>query len=104
MPKSAFSTLHFPIFPKNPDSFHIAPHERFRETKTYTTYREIARKIALSESLVGSYVTNLIEKGIPVVKKYGDGRVYLRLEDDFRREQAKNNIAGVNTRLTRWIR
>lgn len=73
------------------------------EAKTYATYREIARKLAWSESLVGSYVTNLIEKGVPVLKKYADGTVYLRLEEDFRREQARNNIVGVDSRLTRWI-
>jgi len=72
------------------------------QTRPYTTYREIARKIALSEALVGSYITNLIEKGIPVLKKYADGTVYLRLEEDFRKAQATKNIVGVNSTLASW--
>lgn len=74
------------------------------EHRRYTTYREVARRVCYSENLVASYVTNLIEKGIPVAKKYSGKKAYLALDPEFRELQAKENVAGVNTLLTHWMR
>jgi len=68
-----------------------------------TTYKEIARKLCQTDTLVGSYITNMIEKGIPVLKTYRKGIIYLQLDDEFRKIQAKQNIVGLNTRLTYWM-
>lgn len=72
------------------------------ESQPFTSYKLIARRLGMSESLVGSYITVLIEKGIPVIKKYQDGCVFLQLDADFRSCQAKDNIVGINTLLTYW--
>ncbi len=40
------------------------------------SYGKIAGSINLTESLVKQYVTNLIEKGIPIIKEYRLGRPY----------------------------
>lgn len=74
------------------------------ENKRYTTYKEIAKRVSYSENLVASYITNLVEKGIPIAKKYANRIAYLGLDCEFRELQAKENIVGVNTILTHWMR
>lgn len=74
------------------------------EHRKYVTYKNIARRVCFTETLVASYITNLIEKGIPVIKKYANRTAYLSLNPEFREIQAKENIAGVNTLLTHWMR
>ncbi len=74
------------------------------EGRRFATYKEIARRACYSENLVASYITSLIEKGIPIVKKYADRTAYLSLNPEFRQLQAKENIVGVNTLLTHWVR
>jgi hypothetical protein len=74
------------------------------ENKRYVTYKEIAKRVSYSQNLVASYITNLVEKGIPVVKKYANRIAYLSLDCKFREIQAKENIVGVNTLLTHWMR
>jgi len=74
------------------------------EGRKFTTYREISKRVCYSESLVSSYITSLIEKGVPVIKKYANRTAYLSLGTEFREVQAKENIAGVNTLLTNWVR
>ena len=74
------------------------------EGRRFATYKEIARRVCYSESLVASYITSLIEKGIPVIKKYANRTAYLGLNTEFRQLQAKENVAGVNTLLTHWVR
>lgn len=74
------------------------------ENNRYTTYRDIAKRVSYSENLVASYITNLIEKGIPVAKKYANKVAYLGLDAGFREIQSKENIVGVNTLLTHWMR
>jgi len=72
------------------------------ESQPFATYAQLARRLCMSAQLVAQYITVIIEKGIPVLKKYDGGCVYLRLDDMFRAAQAKDNIVGVNTLLTYW--
>lgn len=74
------------------------------ELAPYATYREIARKLCTSESLTAQYITNMVEKGIPVMKKYHEGKVYLRIDPVFRDLQLKENIVGLNSLLSNWVR
>ena len=67
------------------------------------TYRAISRELCMPESLVSAYVTNLMEKGVPVLKRRCGKTILLSLERSFQEEQAKKNIVGVNTLLTHWI-
>ena len=59
------------------------------------TYTEIARKLMLSETLVGNYILNMIGKGIPIIKCYINGKAHLKLDSDFKRAQAKSNICRI---------
>ena len=68
------------------------------------TYRLLSEKSGFSESLISSYITSFIAKGVPLLKRYDDGVVVLNLDPAFREAQAKENIVGVNTLLSYWIR
>lgn len=67
------------------------------------SYRDLAKQLAMPVSLVQSYVTALIEKGVPVEKRFSHRTVYLSLRSSFQRLQAKNNIVGVDAKLTAWF-
>lgn len=62
------------------------------EEKDSVTYRDIASKLSISEHLAGNYVTSLIEKGVPIMKKYINSRPYLKLDPEFKTLQTKENI------------
>lgn len=62
------------------------------EEKGSLTYRDIAEKLNISEQLAGSYVTSIIEKGVPILKRYLNSKPYLRLDPEFKTLQAKENI------------
>ncbi|MEK6916915.1 MAG: HTH domain-containing protein [Nanoarchaeota archaeon] len=55
-------------------------------------YKKIARSLGLTEELVRKYIAGIINKGIPIIKKYFDDRTYLVLDADFRNLQAKKNV------------
>ena len=74
------------------------------QDRHFVTYKDIARKLCDSESLVAAYITNLMEKGIPVKKKYVSRVALLSLDPRFRELQAKENIVGLNSKLTHWVR
>lgn len=65
------------------------------------SYAEIAQILKEEESLVAEYITNLIEKGIPVTKKYICGKAYLSLDREFRDLQAKRNILNISQTTVR---
>ena len=62
------------------------------EEKGSLTYDDIAKKLNISEQLASNYVTSLIEKGVPIIKRYLNSKPYLRLDPEFKTLQAKENI------------
>ena len=56
------------------------------------TYENIANRLGISIELAGSYVTALIEKGVPIIKRYINSKPYLKLDPDFKTLQTKENI------------
>jgi hypothetical protein len=60
------------------------------------TYAEVAGALRESDFLVRSYITNLIEKGVPILKQYIRNTTYLSLDNRFREEQAKRNVLGIS--------
>jgi len=71
------------------------------EEKSPITYKRIARRIALTEFMVREYIINLIEKGIPVIKKYVNHEVYLNIDQKFRHMQARENLVDINESMAR---
>lgn len=62
------------------------------EEKGSVSYSDIAEKIGISEQLAGNYVTSIIEKGVPIIKRYVNSRPFIRLDPEFKTLQAKENI------------
>lgn len=62
------------------------------EEKGAVTYSDIASKLDISEQLAGNYVTEIIEKGVPIIKRYINSKPYLRLDPAFKTLQTKENI------------
>ena len=60
------------------------------------TYQDIAKMLSISEQLAGNYVTSMIEKGVPIIKRYVNGKPHLKLDPDFKTLQAKENILQVS--------
>ena len=55
-------------------------------------YSDIAKQTNMSQSLVRTYVTNLIEKGVPITKEYVQGKPLIALNLEFKELQAKKNL------------
>ena len=70
----------------------------------FVTYKQLARKLSITVELATSYVTQLVGKGIPVLKKYQKSIAYLGLNKEFAQKQAKDNIVKLNHPLSYWIR
>lgn len=60
------------------------------------SYKDIAFSTNLTETLVSQYVTNIIEKGVPVIKQYRQGRPYIGITSQFKEIQAKNNLVNLS--------
>ena len=73
------------------------------ESIPYVSYKQLARKLGISDALISGFVTNLIEKGVPIVKKYDDGQAFVQLDPRFRQKQAKEVVIGLNSLLSHWI-
>ena len=58
-------------------------------------YREISKSLGITEQSVRKYISRMINKGIPIIKKYFDNNVYLVLDSDFRNLQAKEDILNI---------
>ncbi|MBI3037347.1 hypothetical protein HYY73_06400 [Candidatus Woesearchaeota archaeon] len=65
------------------------------------TYREIAAALKESEFLIRGYITNMIEKGVPVTKRYLNDVAFISLDRSFKDRQAKENIVKLSQRTVR---
>lgn len=63
--------------------------------KGQASYQDIGRRCALPEGLVQSYITNLIEKGVPVQKRYIGSDILLSIDSTFCELQAKENLLHI---------
>jgi len=73
------------------------------ETQPCASYEQVARKCLQSKEIVQNYVTTMIEKGVPILKKYDGTKVFVYLEPKFRAAQAKKNIVGLTIPLSCWM-
>ena len=90
------------------DNFEIKPLTRkeqyvflvlyaLEDEKGFVSYSDIARKTGFTESLVRDYIISITEKGVPIIKSYINNRAYLKLDKEFKRLQAKENILMIDT-------
>ncbi|MBW2988202.1 hypothetical protein DRJ48_02880 [Candidatus Woesearchaeota archaeon] len=76
---------------------------KYSDSRRFISYSEIGKRLGLPISLVRFYITNLIEKNIPIIKKYKNREVLVSLDPEFRELQAKANIVNINESITRFI-
>ena len=57
----------------------------------------VSRKAGMPGYIVSEYLTRLVEKGSPIIKKYVNNTPYIKLNPDFKRLQAKENILMIDT-------
>lgn len=74
------------------------------ESQPYASYEQIARKTCVTRGIVMDTLTSIALKGVPILKKLDGTTVFLKLDSDFRQLQAKQNVIGLNSLLTSWIR
>jgi len=67
------------------------------DEKGLVSYTEIRRKTGLPGYMVSEYIARLVEKGIPIIRKYVNNLPYIKLNPDFKRLQAKENILMIDT-------
>lgn len=65
----------------------------------FLTYDDISRKTGFTSGLIRGYLTSIIAKGIPVIKRYVDKVVYLSLDREFTKLQAQKGIVKVDDSL-----
>lgn len=66
------------------------------EQQENVTYDLIATKLGYSKGIVIDYINRLIEKGIPIIKRYINGIPFLDIDPEFRQLQAKKNILKIS--------
>ena len=67
------------------------------------TYKEMAASVKESEFLVRGYITNMIEKGVQVEKRYVNDTAFISLDRAFMDRQAKENIVKLSQRTLTGI-
>jgi len=70
----------------------------------FVRYAEIAKRLGLTETLVRNYVTGLIQKGVPIIKKYQDKETFLLIEPDFKNLQTRENVLKINEEMLRQFK
>lgn len=68
------------------------------EVKGTVTYLDIVRRVSLPEDIVASYVSNMLQKGVPIIKRYIANEAHLSLNPRFKSLQAKENILQIEQR------
>ena len=59
-------------------------------------YKKISRTLGYTETTVKRKISSMINKGIPIVKKYFENNTFLVLDADFSNLQAKKNVLKLN--------
>ncbi len=59
-------------------------------------YKKISRTLGYTETTVKRKIASMVNKGIPIVKKYFEENTFLVLDADFSNLQAKNNVLKLN--------
>jgi Fic family protein len=69
-----------------------------------TSAKEIAKMLGLTEDKVNSYLSDIVSKGIPIVRKNIEGIIYHVLDYDFRNLQAKEQLIRFNESVIKEMR
>ena len=67
------------------------------DEKGLVSSADIAKKTGLPHYLVAEYIARLVQKGIPLIKKYINNASFLKLNPEFKRVQAMENILQIDS-------
>ena len=73
------------------------------DVHAWTSFRDLAKRLNMGHSLLSSHLAGLVQKGIPILKRYSGGAAYVGIDEDFKRRQAKTNFLKVSTPLSHWM-
>lgn len=82
LPSSKYHDFKLPRLTKNEQELY----EFLLDAQSQITCRDLAFKLALTQSLLVEYLTALIEKGIPVCKRYSGSDILISLDVRFQHE------------------
>ena len=68
----------------------------YTEAEKQASYETIARYLGEELQIVKEYITTMIEKGVPVQKRFCNGEISLTIEPEFKERQTKENILHIN--------
>ena len=66
------------------------------DERGFVSCEQIRKKTGLASYVVNEYLSRLVEKGIPLMKKFINGAAYIHLNPEFKRAQAKENILMID--------
>ena len=64
-------------------------------SESLLSYRDLSASTNMAETLISQYITNLIEKGVPIIKQYIEGKPKIGLSMQFKEIQAKKNLVNL---------
>lgn len=64
------------------------------------TYYDIARKLGLTPELVEKYIKVMMDKGVPIIRKLTENKVFLLIDDEFKNAQAKENVLKISSTIS----
>ncbi len=67
------------------------------------SYLDLARRLGMTVELVQSYISNLVDKGIPLLKRYINNNAYIRIDPAFKSVQAKKNFLEMNEQISEKV-
>jgi DNA repair ATPase RecN len=60
------------------------------------TYAKLAQFINKTEKQINDMIISMIDKGIPIIKRFDENKISVEIEDDFKVAQAKENILNIH--------
>jgi predicted nuclease with TOPRIM domain len=64
------------------------------------TYYDISRKLGLTPDLVEKYIKMMLEKGVPIIRKLTENKVFLMVDDEFKNLQTKENVLKIHENIS----
>lgn len=67
------------------------------------TAKEVAKRLGFSDEMVNRYVYNIISKGVPILKQFVDGEVFLYLDLKFKDLQTRKGVIHIDESISKQL-
>jgi hypothetical protein len=98
------------ISPEKQDSLSIELTHREQEVflviyaeNNSITAKDVGRKLGFTDEMVNKYVYNMISKGIPILRQYKDGEMFILLDLKFKDLQARKNVLKIDESISKQL-